>query len=109
MEEHVLGITKLVNHLLGPLVLSLLHALRITPENPALPVPQHVVMALVVLLIGTLAAFFLRSRLTVEIPAATQQIPHMFLTNPLGLGIRDLLASNPCHPAPHTIAAVDTH
>jgi len=49
MEEHVLGITRLVNHLLGPLVLSLLHALHITPENPELPIPQHVVMGLVVL------------------------------------------------------------
>ncbi len=73
MEEHVLGITKLVNHLLGPLVLSVLHALRITPDNPELPVPQHVVMGLVVLVIATFVALFLRSRLSVEKPGATQQ------------------------------------
>src|SRR5260370_11742515 len=108
MEEHVLGITKLVNHLLRPAVLSLLHALRITPENPALPVPQRVVMALVVLLIGTLAAFFLRSRLSVERPGATQQIAEMFLTNPLGIGIRDLLEENTGHHAPQYIAFVGT-
>jgi len=108
MEEHVLGITKLVNHLLGPLVLSVLHALRITPDNPELPVPQHVVMGLVVLVIATFVALFLRSRLSVEKPVATQQVAEMFLTNPLGIGIRDLLEENTGHHAPQYIAFVGT-
>src|SRR6266849_1972029 len=106
MEEHVLGITRLVNHLLEPLVLSLLHALHITPDNPDLPIPQHVVMGLVVLLIGTLVALFLRSRLSVEKPGATQQIAEMFFTNSLGIGIRDLLEENTGHHAPQYIAFV---
>src|SRR6266487_2338149 len=106
MEEHVLGITKLVNHLLGPLVLSVLHALRITPDNPELPVPQHVVMGLVVLVIATFVALFLRSRLSVEKPGATQQVAEMLLTNPLGIGIRDLLEENTGHHAPQFIAFV---
>src|SRR5256885_6084331 len=97
MEEHIQGITRLVNHLLGPLVLSLLHALHITPENPELPIPQHVVMGLVVLLIGTLVALFLRSRLSIEKPGATQQVAEMFLSNPLGIGIRDLLERSEEH------------
>ncbi len=108
MEEHVLGITKLVNQFLGPLALSLLHALHITPENPELPIPQHVVMGLVVLLIGTLFALFLRSRLSVEKPGATQQVAEMLLTNPLGVGIRDLLEENTGHHAPQYVAFVGT-
>ena len=108
MEEHVLGITKFINHLLGPLALSLLHALHISPENPELPVPQHVIMGMVVLLIGTLVALFLRSRLSVEKPGATQQVAEMFLTNPLGIGIRDLLEENTGHHAPQYIAFVGT-
>src|SRR6267143_1008213 len=72
MEEHVLGITRLGNHLLGPLVLSLLHALQITPEKPG----------------------------------ATQQVAEMFLTNPLGIGIRDLLEENTGHHASQYIAFV---
>jgi F-type H+-transporting ATPase subunit a len=108
MEEHVLGITTLVNHLLGPLVLSLLHALHITPENPELPIPQHVVMGLVVVLFGTVVALFLRSRLSVEKPGATQQVAEMLLTNPLGVGIRDLLEENAGHHALRYIAAVGT-
>lgn len=106
MEEHILSITKLVNHLLGPLVLSFLHALHITPDNPELPIPQHVVMGLVVLVIGTLVALFLRSRLSVEKPGATQQIAEMLLTNPLGIGIRDLLEENTGHHASQFIAFV---
>jgi F-type H+-transporting ATPase subunit a len=106
MEEHVLGITRLVNHLLGPLVLSLLHTLHIAPANSELPIPQHVVMGLVVLLIGTLVALLLRSRLSVEGPGATQQVAEMLLTNPLGVGIRDLLEENTGHHAPQYIAFV---
>src|SRR5438445_12763570 len=104
MEEHLLGITKLLNHILGPLALSLLHRLHITPENPEVPIPQHVVMGLVVLLIGTLAALFLRSRLSAERPGAAQQVAEMLLTNPLGIGIRDLLEENTGHEALRYIA-----
>jgi F-type H+-transporting ATPase subunit a len=99
MEEHVLGITRLVNHLLGPLALALLQALHITPDNPNWPIPQHVVMGIVVLLIATLVALFLRSRLSVERPGATQQVAEMLLTNPLDVGIRDLLEENAGHHA----------
>jgi F-type H+-transporting ATPase subunit a len=106
MEEHVLGITKLINRLLGPLVLSLLRALHISPENPNLPIPQHVVMGLVVLLIGTLVALYLRSRLSIEKPGAAQQVAEMFLTNPLGIGIRDLLEENTGHHAARYTAFV---
>jgi F-type H+-transporting ATPase subunit a len=108
MEEHILGITKLVNHLLGSLALSLLHALHVTPENPELPVPQHVMMGMVVLLIGTLLALFLRSRLSVEKPGATQQVAEMLLTNPMGIGIRDLLEENTGHHAVRYISFVGT-
>ena len=108
MEEHVLGITKLVNHLLGPLALWLFHILHITPESQELPIPQHVVMGMVVLLIGTLVALFLRARLSVEKPGATQQVAEMLLINPLGVGIRDLLEENTGHDAPQFIAFVGT-
>src|SRR5258708_34825278 len=106
MEEHLIAITRLVNNLLGQLVLALLHTLQIAPDNPELPIPQHVVRGLVVLVIGPLVALFLRSRLSVEKPGAGQQIAEMFLTNPLGIGIRDLLEENTGHQAPQYIAFV---
>ena len=99
MVEHVTGLTLLVNHYLGRFALPLLSALHISPENPAMPIPEHVVMAVVVLGLGTLLALFLRSRLSVEKPGATQQVAELLLTNPLGFGIKDLLEENVHHGA----------
>jgi len=97
MEEHVSVITHFANHYLGGLALVLLHALHIQPKNPELPIPEHVVMALVVLVVGTLFALFLRSRLSVERPGATQQVAELLLTNNMGFGIKDLLEENVGH------------
>jgi F-type H+-transporting ATPase subunit a len=99
MTEHVTGLTQLVNHYLGPFALALLSWLHVTPENPETPIPEHVVMAVVVLILGTLLALFLRSRLSVEKPGATQQVAELLLTNPLGFGIKDLLEENVHHGA----------
>jgi len=88
-----------VNHLLGPYALALLSWLHITPDNRELPIPEHVVMAFVVLVLGTVLALFLRSRLSVEKPGATQQIAELLLTNPLGFGVKDLLEENVHHGA----------
>ena len=94
MEEHVLGITRFVNHILGPLAAALLSKLHIQLANPELPIPQHVVMGIVTVLIGTICALLVRPRLSVEKPAALQQVAEFLLTNPLEFGIRDLLVEN---------------
>ncbi|HLK04163.1 MAG TPA: F0F1 ATP synthase subunit A [Candidatus Acidoferrum sp.] len=91
MEEHVSPVTHFMNHYLGSIALSILNALHIKPENAAEPIPQHVVMALLVLVILTLFGVILRSRLSVEKPGATQQIAELLLTNPMRVGIRDVL------------------
>lgn len=99
MVEHVSGLTQFVNHYLGQFALALLSWLHIQPENPEMPIPQHVVMAAVVLFVGTLLALLLRSRLSVEKPGASQQVAELLLTNPLGFGIKDLLEENVHHGA----------
>jgi F-type H+-transporting ATPase subunit a len=99
MVEHVSGLTRLVNHYLGPYVLALLSFLHIHVKHPNRPIPEHIVMCTVALLVGTLLALFLRSRLSVEKPGASQQVAEMLLTNPLGFGIKDLLEENVHHGA----------
>ena len=99
MVEHVTWLTEFVNHLLGRFALSLLSALHLQPTNPELPIPEHVVMASVVLIIGTVLALVLRSRLSVEKPGAMQQVAELLLTNPMGFGIKDLLEENVHHGA----------
>lgn len=97
MEHHVNAITLFVNHYLRHFALALLAALHIQPSNAELPIPEHVVMALLVLVIGTVLALFMRARLSVERPGATQQVAELLLTNPMGFGIRDLLVENTGH------------
>jgi F-type H+-transporting ATPase subunit a len=99
MAEQVTWLTQFVNHLFGRAAAALLAALHIQPSNPELPIPEHVVMALVAVLIGTILALVLRSRLSVEKPGAMQQVAEMLLTNPLGFGIKDLLEENVHHGA----------
>lgn len=97
MEHHVSWLTHIVNHYLGRFALSFLSALHIRPTNPAVPVPEHVVMSLVVVLLGVLGVLWLKPRLSAEKPGAVQQVVEMLLTNPLGFGIRDLLDENVGH------------
>src|SRR5438270_13625824 len=97
MPEHVTWLTQFVNHHLWHYALALLAALHIQPGNPELPIPDHVVMAVVVVIIGTILALVLRSRLSVEKPGALQQVAEMLLTNPLSFGIKDLLEENVGH------------
>ena len=106
MEHHVSGITHFVNHYLGQYALALLSALHIQPTDPELPIPQHVVMAFLVLILVTLLALFLRSRLSVEKPAATQQVAELLLTNPMSFGIKDLVEENVHHGASKLIPFV---
>jgi F-type H+-transporting ATPase subunit a len=94
MGEHATWITQLVNHYLGGAALALLSALHIRSSNPEQPIPEHVVMGVLVLLVGTLLALWVRSRLSVEKPGASQQIAEFLLTNPLGFGINDVLEEN---------------
>lgn len=99
MAEQVTWLTQFVNHHLGRFALALLSALHIQPSNPELPIPEQVVMAIVVVIVGTVLALVLRSRLSVEKPGAMQQVAELLLTNPLGFGIKDLLEENVHHGA----------
>jgi F-type H+-transporting ATPase subunit a len=94
MEEHVSWLTTFVNHYLGGVAVALLHALHIQTSHPDLPIPEYVVMSMVVFLIGALGSLWLKPRLSVDNPGGAQQIAEMLFTNPLGFGIRDLLIEN---------------
>ena len=92
--EHTSALTHFVNHYLGGFAIVLLNALHMTPADKKNPIPEHVVMALAVLFVGTLLALFLRARLSVERPGASQQIAELLLNNPMGFGLRDILSEN---------------
>src|SRR5271163_3762935 len=108
MEENISPITLFVNHYLAAAAVALLHMLGLEPENPALPIPQHVVMGVLVLLLITILALLVKSRLSVEKPGPLQQVAEMLITNPMKLGIRDILDETAGHHARSFIYLVGT-
>lgn len=90
-EEKILGITKLVNMLLAKPALALLTLLHITPSNPEYPIPNFFAMELVVVLISVVFFLWLKARISADHPGGTQQTMELLLTNPMGVGIKDLL------------------
>jgi len=99
VEEQILGITKLVNLLLGKPALALLALLHIQPANSQYPIPNHIAMEFLVFLIAVVFFLWLRARLSVDKPGATQQFMEMLIHNPMSLGVGDLLESNIGHGA----------
>jgi len=99
MEESILGITKLVNAAFGKAALALLSALHIQPSNPQYPIPNHIAMELLVFALAVVFFLWLRARLSVERPGATQQVMELLLRNPMSLGVADLLENNIGHGA----------
>jgi F-type H+-transporting ATPase subunit a len=97
METELSKLTLLVNHYLGSVAFSLLNLLHIKPANVATPIPEHVVMSIVVFVIGALATLWLKPRLSVDNPGGAQQVAELLFTNPIGFGIQDLLDENVHH------------
>jgi F-type H+-transporting ATPase subunit a len=95
--EQPIWITVLVNRLLGKAALALLAALHIQPSNPDYPIPTHIAMELLVFLIAIVFFLWLKGRISVDRPGGTQQCMEMILTNPMGVGVRDLLDDNVPH------------
>jgi F-type H+-transporting ATPase subunit a len=104
MEEQLSAVTHWFNHVFGPTALRLLHALHIQPKDFERPIPEYVVMSLIVLVLCTILALVLRWRLSVERPGAMQQVAELLLSNPMGFGIKDLLEENAGHEAHRFIA-----
>ena len=97
MNEHVNWFTVLLNKWLGGAALALLSALHITPSNPALPIPNYVAMDIVVFFAGVLFFLWLKPRISADRPGATQQAMEFLLTNPMRVGIRDILEDSVEH------------
>lgn len=91
MEEKILGVTKVVNWLLGKPALMLLAVLKIHPASEQYPIPNHVSMELLIFGIAVVFFLWLKARLSVDSPGATQQFMEAMITNSMGIGAQDLL------------------
>lgn len=97
--EHPIWFTVLLNRVFGSATNALLAALHIKPHSAEYPIPNHVAMEILVFLIAAFFFLWLRSRLSVDRPGGTQQCMEAILTNPMGVGVRDLLDDNVGHGA----------
>jgi F-type H+-transporting ATPase subunit a len=104
MGERLLWVTIAVNRLLGKPVGALLEALHIHPADPGYPIPNHVVLQLVAFALAAIFFLWLRARISVDRPGGTQQCMEALLTNPMGVGIRDLLDDNVGHDGQKYVA-----
>ena len=107
-EEQILGVTKLVNALLGKPVAALLALLHITPDNPQYPITNSFSMELLVVLLAVLFFLWLKPRISVDHPGPTQQTMELVITNPMGIGVKDLVDDIVGHGAERHIPIVAT-
>lgn len=108
MPHHISWFTALLNRWFGAPIAALLNALGIHPHDPANPILEHVAMTLLVVLVGMSSVQWLKRRLSVERPGAAQQIAELLITNPLSVGIRDLLDESVGHRGRQFMAVVGT-
>jgi F-type H+-transporting ATPase subunit a len=101
MSEQVNWLTALVNHWFGGAALALLSTLHISPSNPSLPIANYVVMDVVVFVFSAVFFLWLKPRISVDRPGATQQVMEYVLTNPMRVGIQDLLDDSIEHDSRH--------
>jgi F-type H+-transporting ATPase subunit a len=99
MHEELNWFTILLNKWFGQTTLALLTALHITPKDVAHPIPNYVAAAVAVFLISVVFFLWLKPRISADRPGGTQQVMEMLLSNPMGVGIRDLLDENVGHGA----------
>jgi F-type H+-transporting ATPase subunit a len=95
--EHPIWVTVLLNRMFGKLATTLLAALHITPSNPEYPIPNHVSMEILTFAVAIVFFLWLKQRISVDRPGATQQCMETILTNSMGVGVRDLLEDNVGH------------
>jgi len=97
MAEHPIWVTMIVNRLLARPATMLLTALHLPPADARYPIPNHVAMELFVFALAAIFFLWLKPRLSADRPGAAQQCMEMLLTNPMGVGVQDLIRDNIPH------------
>jgi F-type H+-transporting ATPase subunit a len=99
MNEHLNWFTVLLNNWFGGAANAFLNAVHVTPADASHPIPNFVAATIAVTIVAAIFFLWLRPRISADRPGATQQVMEMMLTNPMGIGIRDLLDQNIEHNA----------
>jgi len=106
--EQVLPATKVINMLFAKPALALLGLLHIQPGDPQYPIPNYLAMEIIFFVVAAIFFLWLKARMSADRPGATQQVMELVLTNPMGIGIRDLLDDIVGHGAEKHVAIMGT-
>jgi len=106
--EQPIWVAVVVNKLLGKPAAALLLALHLHPANPDYPISNSVSMEILVFVVAVLFFLWLKARISVDRPGATQQVMEMIITNPMGVGIRDLIHDNIHHDGEQYLPLIGT-
>lgn len=104
MSEQINWVTVLVNRALGKAALVILALFHVHPANPEYPIPVYVATELLIFVIAIGFFAWFRRRISVESPGPLQQCLEGLLTNPMGVGVRDLLEDSVGHGAEKYLA-----
>jgi F-type H+-transporting ATPase subunit a len=107
-KEPVLAATKFINMILGKPALALLAVLHIKPENAQYPIPNSLAMEIILFVILGIFFLWLKGRISADRPGGTQQTMEMILTNPMGMGVKDLIDDIVGHGAERHIPMMGT-
>jgi F-type H+-transporting ATPase subunit a len=99
MNEQLNWFAVFLNHWFANAASALLKIVHVTPSDPVHPIPNFVAATILVVLLACVFFLWLRPRISADRPGGTQQVMEFLLTNPSGLGIRDLLDQNIDHGA----------
>ena len=97
MGEPPIWVTVIVNRVLGNVATALLAALHVKPSNPSYPIPNHISMEIFVFVLAALFFLWLKRNLSADRPGTAQLCMEMLLTNPMGVGVKDLIKDNLPH------------
>ncbi|HTZ74638.1 MAG TPA: FoF1 ATP synthase subunit a [Candidatus Aquilonibacter sp.] len=107
-KEALLPPTRFINWILGKPALALLALLHIKPDNPQFPIPNYLAMEVILFLILGIFFVWLKARISADRPGATQQTMEMLLTNPMGVGVKDLIDDIVGHGGDRHVAMMGT-
>jgi F-type H+-transporting ATPase subunit a len=108
VEEHHTWIGDLLNRWFGGWVVGALETLGVHPHDPSRPIPDHIATELLIVLFCIVFFLWLRTRLSVDRPGALQLCFEKLLSNPLRVGVYDLLDEIVGHGGRRHLAAVGT-
>jgi F-type H+-transporting ATPase subunit a len=97
MGEPPIWVTVIVNRVLGNVATALLAALHVKPSNPSYPIPNHISMEIFVFVLAAFFFLWLKRNLSADRPGTAQLCMEMLLTNPMGVGVKDLIKDNLPH------------